>query len=41
MNSSGKVIAVNIDAKAPIFDYADIAIVDDWKVIAQGMIDAL
>ncbi len=30
MNTSSKVIAINSDPEAPIFDYADLAIVGDW-----------
>ena len=39
MNSSGKVIAVNSDPKAPIFDYADLAIVGDWWEAAEKMLE--
>ncbi len=39
MNRSKKVIAVNTDPKAPIFDYADIAIVAPWKDFVTGMLN--
>ena len=39
MNSSGKVIAVNTDPKAPIFDYADLAIVADWREAAERLLE--
>jgi len=35
------IIAVNNDRKAPIFEYADIGIVSDWKPIVQSLIKAL
>ncbi len=35
MKDSDYLIAVNTDKKAPIFDYADICIVADWKEIAE------
>lgn len=37
MRSAGKVIAVNTDPRAPIFDYSDIAVIADW----QETLDAL
>ena len=38
MNRSKKVIAVNTDPKAPIFDYADIAVVASWKDFVTGLL---
>ena len=35
MKDSDYLIAINTDKKAPIFDYADICIVADWKEIAK------
>ena len=37
MLNSGKIIAVNSDRKAPIFDYADYGYVGDWKEILLSM----
>lgn len=37
MYTSGKVIAINCDPKAPIFDYADLALVGDWKEIIPAL----
>lgn len=37
MSGSQKIVAVNSDPKAPIFDYADYGIVGDW----QGVVDNL
>lgn len=39
MSSSGTVVAVNRDPKAPIFDYADYGIVGDWEVIADQLLE--
>jgi len=39
MSGSGKIIAVNRDPKAPIFDYADYGIVGDWEVIADQLLE--
>lgn len=41
MATAGKVIAVNSDPKAPIFDYADLAIVGDWREVAEALLNAL
>ena len=35
------IIAVNSDKKAPIFEYADIGIVSDWKPIVQNLIEII
>ena len=37
IRSAGKIIAVNKDAKAPIFNHADIAIVCDWKSYVEEL----
>lgn len=39
MSGSGKIIAVNIDPKAPIFDYADYGIVGDWEKIIDKLLE--
>ena len=41
MNGSDFVISVNSDPKAPIFNYSDVAIVGDWKEIAEEFIKKL
>lgn len=41
MNTSRKVIAVNCDPKAQIFDYADLAIVGDWQETVEAILKAL
>lgn len=38
MSGSGKVIAINTDPKAPIFDYADYGIVGDWEAIIDKLL---
>jgi electron transfer flavoprotein alpha subunit len=38
MITASKIIAVNNDPRAPIFDYADLAIVGDWKETAEGIL---
>lgn len=35
MSGSGKIIAINSDPKAPIFDYADYGVVGDWKKVIE------
>ncbi len=37
MSGSGKVIAINSDPKAPIFDYADYGIVGDWETVIDAL----
>lgn len=39
MSGSEKVIAVNSDPKAPIFDYADLGIVADWKTVIDQLLE--
>lgn len=41
MRESGRVIAVNTDKKAPIFDYADYAVCADAETVAAGMLAQL
>lgn len=41
MHTSGTVIAVNRDPKAPIFDYADLAIEGDWRETAEKLVGAM
>ena len=38
MSGSGKIIAVNSDPKAPIFDYADYGIVGDWQTVVDKLL---
>ena len=38
MSGSGKVIAINSDPKAPIFDYADYGIVGDWETVIDAFL---
>lgn len=38
MSGSGKVIAINTDPKAPIFDYADYGIVGDWEAVIDKLL---
>lgn len=39
MSGSGKVIAINTDPKAPIFDYADYGIVGDWETVIDKLLE--
>lgn len=41
IRSARKIIAVNEDAKAQIFNHADIAIVCDWKIYAEQLLQAI
>lgn len=38
MSGSGRVIAINSDPKAPIFDYADYGIVGDWERVIDELL---
>ena len=38
MSGSGKVVAINSDPKAPIFDYADYGIVGDWEAVVDKLL---
>lgn len=39
MSGSGKIIAINSDPKAPIFDYADFGIVGDWENVVDRLLE--
>jgi electron transfer flavoprotein alpha subunit len=39
--SAGTVLAVNLDEKAPIFDWADVGIVADWRDAVPALVAAL
>jgi electron transfer flavoprotein alpha subunit len=41
MSEAGTVVAINIDAAADIFRYADYGVVGDWEGVVAGMIEAL
>lgn len=41
IKDSGRIVAVNTDPKAPLFDYADIGIVAPWHEVASRMIREL
>lgn len=41
MHGAKKVIAVNPDPKAPIFDHADIGILQDWKIFTEKLLSIL
>ncbi len=38
MSGSHKIIAINSDPKAPIFDYADYGIVGDWETVIDALL---
>jgi len=38
MSGSGKIIAINSDPKAPIFDYADYGVVGDWEAVIDPLL---
>ena len=38
MSGAEKIIAINKDERAPIFDYADYGIVSDWKTVLQKLL---
>lgn len=38
MSASGRIIAINTDPKAPIFDYADFGIVGDWEAVIDTLL---
>lgn len=38
MSGSGKIIAINSDPKAPIFDYADYGVVGDWEAVVDKLL---
>ena len=41
MSGSEKIIAINTDPKAPIFDYADYGIVADWETVIDKLLEEL
>ena len=41
MSGAEKVIAINSDPKAPIFDYADYGIVSDWEAVVDRLLEEL
>lgn len=41
MSGSDKIIAINSDPKAPIFDYADYGIVSDWEPVIDKLLEEL
>ncbi len=41
MSGSTKVVAINSDPKAPIFDYADYGIVGDWEEIVDQLLQTI
>lgn len=41
IHRAGEIIAVNEDAKAPIFDHADVAVICDWKTYAGSLLQAV
>lgn len=41
MSGAEKVIAINSDPKAPIFDYADYGIVGDWETIIDKLLEEI
>lgn len=41
MSGSEKVIAINSDPKAPIFDYANFGIVSDWEAVIDQLLEEL
>ncbi len=41
MSGAEKVIAVNSDPKAPIFDYADYGIIGDWETVINQLMEEL
>lgn len=41
MSGAEKVIAINSDPKAPIFDYADYGIVSDWESVIDQLLEEL
>lgn len=41
MSGAEKVIAINSDPKAPIFDYADYGIVGDWETVIDQVLEEL
>ena len=41
MHGADRILAVNTDPKAPIFDYADVAVCADWKPLVEDWIHRL
>ncbi|HEY6532321.1 MAG TPA: FAD-binding protein [Acidimicrobiales bacterium] len=38
VRGAGTIVAVNTDAEAPIFEYADIGVVGDWKAVLEDLV---
>ena len=41
VRGAGTIVAVNVDPDAPVFDWADIALVGDWRDIVPALADAV
>jgi len=41
VRGAGTVVAINIDPDAPVFEWADIALVGDWRCIVPALAAAI